>query len=63
MRTVTEQYWIVTAEYGTDRAKRSVRISPPDDVDDADRIAQVFLAEGAIRVCVEPFRRVPGPRA
>lgn len=58
MRTVTERYWVLTAEWADhDRRPVVARIDPPDDVDDADRKAEDFLAAGAIRVTVEPFHR------
>lgn len=59
MRTVTERYWVLTAEWSDDARKPVVvRIDPPNDVDDADRRAEEYLAQGAIRVTVEPFRRI-----
>jgi hypothetical protein len=55
-RTVTERFWILTAEW-PDRKPVVCRIQPPHDVDDADRRAEEFLSQGAVRVSVEPFHR------
>lgn len=54
----TERYWIITGEWPDGHSPDVCRISAPDTVDDADRLAENLLSAGCVRVTVEPFRRI-----